>query len=161
MKSQFWLRVFAIGICSVGSAIVVGGQCYKNTWSGPAINCVVPPMMGPAGPCPHYPNFQSAPISGCGFYSFSVAVPRGTSGNEPTGLLSQNSVNTVCQMTVNCTPTRVLVRAVPPVWAMGCAPGPAAPSGTASVFQATGGVCPVPVPATATGVLVPPVEELL
>jgi hypothetical protein len=159
MKSQFWIRAFAVGLGSIVSAIVVGGQCYKNTWSGPAIGCMSPGGIGPAGPCPYYPTFTSPPITGCGFYSFSVAVPRGTSGNEPTGLLSQGHVNTVCEMTVICTPFPALVRAFPPVVATGCTPGPATPSGTASVFQATGGVCPIPVPATPT--VNPPVGELL
>jgi len=142
IKRIAWRNLVLVGgMFASLSACGLAGICYRNTWYGPALFCTTVGNIGPIGPCPYVPNMTSPPIPGCGFFSYRVSVPRGTSGNESSGLLAQGFVAMTCEMTVSCSPTQLLVRPFPPIWKTACVAGPAAPSGTAFIFQATGGAC--------------------
>jgi hypothetical protein len=131
-----WRNLVLIGGMIISfSACVLAGTCYRNAWYGPALSCTTSGNIGPTGPCPYVPNMTSPPIPGCGFFSYRVAVPRGTVGNEPDGRLAQGFVVMTCEMTVSCSSTPLLVRPFPPIWKTACVSGPAVPSGTAAISK--------------------------
>ena len=145
MKYVAWGSiVLLVGFESLQVAVA---GCFKNTRWVQAIGCVVTPGMGAAGPCPRYPDLNSDPtVNTCGQQSRNVSVPGGTSGLEPTGLLTQTNLPTTCRQTRVCTARTVTVRVYPLATRTACIPGAWFTDGTASVFQAAGGACPAPPP---------------
>lgn len=114
---------FGVGLVFVGIGLAIAGPCYVGQWEDPPAHCN--PIVGggcggaggfPALGCPGTFNTTDPGINinwPCGFDLVQQMVPQDyvTSGNEPTGQMSQGTGTFPCRSNRSC--TKIWVPIVP------------------------------------------------
>lgn len=145
--------LFTFAILAVGVSFVVhAGPCYNqtSTISASAKGCYED-FIGPAGQaCPSmvFPNREGGNVpTGCGYKIQEHSFGIGTSGNDPTGRMSQGFISRPCYSYQGCTFSG-------PHWVPAgfpvadnlyytCSADPLSPGlRTASSFEPIGAACP-------------------
>lgn len=142
LANHKWEFAGIVLLAATAMTELVAGPCY--TVGNVHFPCTACPdgAIGTPGPCPTGLMLPDQ-LQTCGFYTTAVAVPLGTSGNQPSGSMSQGNGAWVCRTVVHCTKEIGTVGPIfPPVAQVYCALGTPTSCGTTTAFGPTGPQCP-------------------